>query len=57
MSHLPTVDRWSPVRLPTRAVQAGAVTIGGNAPLVVQSMTTTPTQDIHATVAQCIRLG
>ena len=31
--------------------------IGGDAPVVVQSMCTTPTQDVAATVAQCISLA
>lgn len=39
------------------AVMAGSVQIGGHAPIVMQSMTTTPTRDIKATVDQCIRLA
>jgi (E)-4-hydroxy-3-methylbut-2-enyl-diphosphate synthase len=39
-------------RNPTRAVRIGAVTIGGGAPIAVQSMTATRTQDIDATVEQ-----
>lgn len=34
------------------AVSVGPVTVGGGAPVVVQSMTDTPTADIDATVAQ-----
>jgi (E)-4-hydroxy-3-methylbut-2-enyl-diphosphate synthase len=34
------------------AVKIGNVTVGGNAPIVVQSMTNTDTADIEATVAQ-----
>ena len=34
------------------AVKVGTVTIGGNAPIVVQSMTNTDTADIDGTVAQ-----
>ena len=34
------------------AVKVGAVTIGGKAPIVVQSMTNTDTADIDGTVAQ-----
>lgn len=56
-SSLPPVDRLHPRRLPTRAVRVGDVTIGGDAPLLVQSMTITPTQDVDATVAQCISLA
>lgn len=34
------------------AVRVGSVTVGGNAPVVVQSMTNTDTSDVAATVAQ-----
>lgn len=40
----------------TRPVQVGNVTIGGDAPVVVQSMTTTHARDIDATVEQIDRL-
>ncbi|MSQ42179.1 MAG: 4-hydroxy-3-methylbut-2-en-1-yl diphosphate synthase [Dehalococcoidia bacterium] len=36
----------------TRAVPVGAVTIGGGAPIAVQSMAATRTQDVEATVRQ-----
>lgn len=36
----------------TRSVFVGTVEIGGNAPIAVQSMTNTPTDDIEATVKQ-----
>jgi len=39
-------------RKPTRAVAVGAIQIGGGAPIVVQSMTATRTQDVEATVRQ-----
>ena len=39
-------------RNPTRSVRIGSVTIGAGAPVAVQSMTATSTQDIAATVAQ-----
>ena len=39
-------------RNPTRAVRVGAATIGGGAPIVVQSMAATRTQDVEATVRQ-----
>jgi (E)-4-hydroxy-3-methylbut-2-enyl-diphosphate synthase len=39
-------------RRASRAVQIGNVTVGGGAPIVVQSMTNTDTADITATVAQ-----
>jgi len=41
----------------SRAVQVGPVTIGGTAPIVVQSMTNTDTADISATAAQCQQLA
>ena len=40
----------------SRTIQIGSVTVGGNAPVTVQSMTNTPTQDIPATLAQIRRL-
>ncbi len=39
-------------RKKTKAIRVGGVQVGGNAPVVVQSMTTTYTQDIGATVRQ-----
>lgn len=39
-------------RRPSRPVSIGGVGIGGGAPVVVQSMTKTPTQDVDATVKQ-----
>ena len=39
-------------RNPTRSVRIGSVSIGGGAPIAVQSMTATHTQDIDATVEQ-----
>ena len=39
------------------AVKVGGVTVGGNAPIVVQSMTNTDTADIDATVAQVAALA
>ncbi|VAX40776.1 (E)-4-hydroxy-3-methylbut-2-enyl-diphosphate synthase (flavodoxin) [hydrothermal vent metagenome] len=41
-------------RNPTRAVTIGAVTIGDNNPIAVQTMTATRTRDIDATVAQIV---
>jgi (E)-4-hydroxy-3-methylbut-2-enyl-diphosphate synthase len=43
-------------RRPTREVKIGSVGVGGANPLRVQSMTTTDTRDIAATVAQAERL-
>ena len=39
-------------RKPTREVRVGPVTIGGGAPIAVQSMAATKTQDVEATVRQ-----
>lgn len=39
-------------RTQTRRVQIGQVPVGGGAPVAVQSMTTTDTRDVDATVAQ-----
>lgn len=41
-----------PARNLTRPVNVGGVQIGGGAPVVVQSMTCTPTTDVDATLAQ-----
>ncbi len=40
----------------TRAVTIGGITVGGGAPVVVQSMTNTDTADVAATVKQCAQL-
>ncbi len=49
---------YGPVpRRTSRAVQVGSVVIGGNAPIVVQSMTNTDTADIEGTVAQAAALA
>ncbi len=44
-------------RHPTVPVVVGHVTIGGDAPVVVQSMTNTDTADVEATVAQVAELA
>ncbi len=44
-------------RRQTRQIQIGSVAIGGDAPIVVQSMTNTLTSDIEATSAQIERLA
>jgi (E)-4-hydroxy-3-methylbut-2-enyl-diphosphate synthase len=44
-------------RKKTRAVQIGDVQVGGGAPVVVQSMTTTDTRDVTATSEQIVRLA
>lgn len=44
-------------RKPTRAVEVGNIEIGGNNPVVVQSMTNTPTTNVEATLEQINRLA
>ena len=39
-------------RRPTRQIQIGPVTVGGNAPISVQTMTKTDTRNVAATVMQ-----
>jgi (E)-4-hydroxy-3-methylbut-2-enyl-diphosphate synthase len=57
MSQFPYVrDLYSYRRRPTRVVMVGDVPVGGNNPIRVQSMTTTLTKDIDATVDQIERL-
>ena len=46
-----------PQRKPTRQVKVGNVTIGGDAPIRIQSMCTTHTRDVDATVAQIEQLA
>ncbi len=41
----------------TKQINVGGVLIGGGAPVTVQSMTNTPTQDVEATLAQIKKLA
>jgi (E)-4-hydroxy-3-methylbut-2-enyl-diphosphate synthase len=43
-------------RRPTRRIHVGKIDVGGGAPVSVQSMTTTPTTDINATLQQIAEL-
>lgn len=43
-------------RRPTRSIQIGSIKIGGGAPISIQSMASTPTADVAATVAEIRRL-
>ena len=52
-----TVEPGPALRRRTRAVVVGDVTIGGGAPIVVQSMTNTDTADVEATIAQVAALA
>lgn len=45
------------VRRPTRCVMVGNVGVGGNNPIRIQSMTTSSTRDVEATVEQTMRLA
>ena len=50
-------SRFQAKRRKTRVVNVGNVGIGGDNPIRVQSMTTTNTQDVEATVAQTLALA
>jgi (E)-4-hydroxy-3-methylbut-2-enyl-diphosphate synthase len=50
-------SRFHTVRRPTREVLVGRVAVGGSNPIRVQSMTTSDTQDVAATVRQSIALA
>ncbi|MFE7122444.1 flavodoxin-dependent (E)-4-hydroxy-3-methylbut-2-enyl-diphosphate synthase [Streptomyces sp. NPDC057654] len=49
---LPALPPKTPVRRPTRRINVGDVPVGGGAPVSVQTMTTTNTADIDATLQQ-----
>lgn len=55
MSYCPS--RYQTVRRRTHEVLVGGVGVGGSNPLRLQSMTTSDTQDVAATVRQCIALA
>lgn len=50
-------SRFQAKRWKTRVVNVGPVGIGGDNPIRIQSMTTTNTQDVDATVAQTLALA
>ena len=50
-------SRFATIRRPATEVMIGAVGIGGTHPIRVQSMTTSDTQDVAATLKQCIELA
>lgn len=50
-------DRFHPVRRKTIAVRVGNKVIGGDAPVLLQSMTTTSPKDIEGTVQQTLELA
>lgn len=51
----PSISQLAPRRA-TRKIRVGKVEVGGDAPISVQSMTTTPTTDINATLQQIAEL-
>lgn len=51
------MQQTSIIRRPTSQVRVGNVLVGGDAPIVVQSMTNTDTADVGATVRQVIALA
>ena len=50
-------NRFSPVRRKTVRVQVGEAVIGGESPVLVQSMTTTKPKDVAETVRQTLALA
>ena len=56
-SLLYTADRFAPRRRQTLKVRVGNRWIGGDEPILIQSMTTTNTKDIDATVFQTLELA
>ena len=50
-------SRFRTVRRPTREVKVGTIGVGGTNPIRLQSMTTSDTQDVAATVKQSIALA
>ncbi len=50
-------SRFATIRRPATEVRIGAVGVGGSHPIRVQSMTTSDTQDVAATVRQSIALA
>lgn len=54
MSHCPSVLQAK--RFKTREVMVGKIGVGGNNPIRIQSMTTSSTRDVEATIDQALRL-
>ena len=51
------VSGWSTARRVTKQIRVGAVAVGGDAPITVQSMTTTKTADVEGTLQQIYALA
>ena len=56
-THPYCISRYYAQRILTREVRIGNTAVGGENPIRIQSMTTTPTQDIQATVKQSLALA
>ena len=56
-THPYCISRYYAQRIPTREVRIGNTAVGGENPIRIQSMTTTPTQDTQATVKQSLALA
>ena len=54
--HLSSVDWFNYQRRSTHQIKVGSLTLGGDAPLRIQSMTTADTMDIEKTVAESERM-
>ncbi len=54
---MPSSSLTQTIRRPTREVFVGHIGVGGNNPVRIQSMTTTDTKDVAATVAQTVALA
>ena len=54
--HLSSVDWFNYQRRSTHQINVGSLTLGGDAPLRIQSMTTADTMDIEKTVAESERM-
>ena len=50
------LDPWKRSRVLTQEVQIGTLSLGGQNPIRVQSMTTTDTMDTEGSVEQSIRM-
>lgn len=50
-------SRFRTIRRQTREVMVGDVGVGGSNPIRIQSMTTSDTEDVAATVTQCVALA
>jgi len=56
MAGMSSVRPWRDIaRRQSRQIMVGNVPVGGDAPITVQTMTNTPTEDVRATVAQIRR--